>query len=527
MARHSGPVGQEGPIDFHAGVIFVPGPILSAAENRQDRAEGEGPLAIWDIFHAESLELERELTTEAVRVAMAAGTLRDDDLVRPAGTTAWTRLGDMPELSAAPVKSPPTAPPPAPTKAPPAAKAPSSPPSVASPERIPGHRPAAPVPRPPSSDFEIRADLPELASLPEAQDVATATDDLPPSPLWKELGGEPGDVAFPVLPQPPEATSEPPAPLDALIEDDDEDENENDDSSATAASAWAWDPEDDEDDEPRAVGTHQPGQPAAFDDQIEILEDDGLEILEEDNLGAASPYSREAHGHRVDDSSVALPVVPSRDWNEDRAPVPDPEEDEFTFSRGGPMTVEELDLAPMVDVAFQLVLFFMVTATTILYKTLEIPKPSNDEQQSAVQQSRSRSLEDLEKDFVLVEIDASGAFKIDGDPVAASVDAIAERLRTAREKTDRRVMLLSAEHLTRHKNAVLAYDAANEIGMSITIAKPKAPEGPAPTIFPGRAGGGGGAGAGTSASAPPAAAPAPASRPPAAAPASSGGGVPF
>ena len=29
----------------------------------------------------------------------------------------------------------------------------------------------------------------------------------------------------------------------------------------------------------------------------------------------------------------------------------------------------------MVDVAFQLVLFFMVTATTVLYKTLEIPKP--------------------------------------------------------------------------------------------------------------------------------------------------------
>ena len=40
------------------------------------------------------------------------------------------------------------------------------------------------------------------------------------------------------------------------------------------------------------------------------------------------------------------------------------------------MTVEELDLAPMVDVAFQLVLFFMVTATTVLYKTLEIPKPT-------------------------------------------------------------------------------------------------------------------------------------------------------
>ncbi len=479
-------------------------------------------MAIWDIFHAESLELEREQTTEAVRAAMAAGTLRDDDLVRPAGTTAWTRLGDMPELSAPPAKASPAA---MPAKAAPASPAKVPPaPKAAGPERISNPRPAAPVSRPPSSDFEVRADLPEPASRGDAQGAATATDDLPPSPLWTELGGEPGDVAFPVLPQPPVAGAkdEPPSPpLDAIVEDDDEDD---DLSPATEATAWAWDDEDDEDEGPRSSAAHRPGHDA-LDEQIEILDDDGLEILDEDNLGAASPYSREARAYRDEGSEVGLPVVPSRDWNEDRAPVPDPEEDEFTFSRGGPMTVEELDLAPMVDVAFQLVLFFMVTATTILYKTLEIPKPSNDQQQSAVQQSRSRSKEDLEKDFILVEVDAGGAFKIDGEPVAANLGTIAERLRTAREKTDRRVMLLSAEHLTRHKNAVLAYDAANEIGMSITIAKPKAPEGPAPTIFPGRAPGGGG-GAGAGASAPPAAAPAPVARPPAAAPAG-GGGVPF
>ena len=54
----------------------------------------------------------------------------------------------------------------------------------------------------------------------------------------------------------------------------------------------------------------------------------------------------------------------------------DEEAAEFTLSRGGPETVEELDLAAMVDVAFQLVLFFLVTATTVLYKSLEVPKPN-------------------------------------------------------------------------------------------------------------------------------------------------------
>ena len=61
----------------------------------------EGALANWDVFHADSLELERGLSTTAVRAALAGGALRDDDLVRPAGTTvAWARLADMPELAA-------------------------------------------------------------------------------------------------------------------------------------------------------------------------------------------------------------------------------------------------------------------------------------------------------------------------------------------------------------------------------------------------------------------------------------------
>ncbi len=250
-----------------------------------------------------------------------------------------------------------------------------------------------------------------------------------------------------------------------------------------------------------------------------------------------SPHSRESRGGGGA-SSVGLPVVPSRDWNEDRSPVvEDAEEEAFTFSRSGPMTVEELDLAPMVDVAFQLVLFFMVTATTVLYKTLEIPKPTADQPPGAVTQGHSRSVEDLQKDYILVEIDAGGAMKVDREPVPATVDALAERLRTARDKTNRKVMLLSAAHATLHRNAVLAIDAANEIGMSIALAKPTAPQGPAPSVFPGA---GRGAAPGQAATAPasaPAAAPstpAPAARPPAAnppaaapRPAPPAGSVPF
>jgi biopolymer transport protein ExbD len=189
-------------------------------------------------------------------------------------------------------------------------------------------------------------------------------------------------------------------------------------------------------------------------------------------------------------SRVALPVVPSRDW--DAGVVAEGEggedaeaEEEFTLARNSTHKIEELDLAPMVDVAFQLVLFFMVTATTVLYKTLEVPKPSPEAPAESVAQGKSRTLDDFKDEHILVQIDAAGAIQIDHEPVAADMNAIVERLRSARDATRRTSMLLSADYNTMHRNAVLAYDAANEIGLSIAIARPAGgPQGPAPTLFP-------------------------------------------
>jgi biopolymer transport protein ExbD len=218
------------------------------------------------------------------------------------------------------------------------------------------------------------------------------------------------------------------------------------------------------------------------DDQLEILEDD-----EDEEIPPGPVLTPRDEGRPASSSSrVALPVVASRDRDDIRPGDEDElgEEETFSLSRSGPATVEELDLAPMVDVAFQLVLFFMVTATTVLYKTLEIPKPSTDAPPAGVTQGRSRSLDDFQKDYILVEIDATGMMKIDREPVPPNLGSLVERLRTARERTGRKSMLLSAEHTTKHRSAVLAYDAANEIGLGIVIARPQAPQGPAPALAP-------------------------------------------
>ncbi len=164
----------------------------------------------------------------------------------------------------------------------------------------------------------------------------------------------------------------------------------------------------------------------------------------------------------------------------------DNEAAEFTLTRETTETVEELDLAAMVDVAFQLVLFFLVTATTILYKTLEVPKPDPERPAGAVAQGAGRTLDDLRRDYILVEIDPAGAVRVDREPVAAEPARLIERLRQARESTDRKTMLLSADYATPHRFAVLAYDAANEIGLGIAIARPPAPNKPNPAPRPAR-----------------------------------------
>ena len=469
-------------------------------------------MASWDVFHADSLELERGLSRDAIRAALAGGALRDDDLVRPAGTTAaWARLGDFPELvssagaEAAPSVKPrdPAAPPEGPDR-----RGESRSTAIEAPERIRPGRVDSPPTQAEPSDFEVRADHLGTTPQPEAPTASTTTAS---PPAWLELGGEPDDVTFPVIPgRPDEPRSRAAASAPSRPEPE-----------PPVPAAWDW--PDDEHDIEAARDEHEL-EDGDFDEQIEILEDEeGLEILDEDGLSVPDPFSREAtNGNGA--SRVALPVVPSRDWNEDRAPVEvDDGEDDFTLSRGGPVTVEELDLAAMVNVAFQLVLFFIVTATTVLYKTLEIPKPTTDQAPGAVAQGHSRSVDDLQKDYVLVEIDSGGAIKIDREPVPATVDAMAERLRTAREKTGRKIMLLSADYATPHRNAVLAYDAAIEIGMGIAIARPIGPQGPAPSVFP-RAGRETGnrpvaAGAPLTTPTPPVASPAPS--------APSSGGIPF
>ncbi len=303
-------------------------------------------MTLWDVFHSDRLEAERALTTEAIREGLARGDIVEDDLVRPAGETRWSRIGDSPEFAdfASFLL--------------PAEEGPAEP------------EPDADLFEPPSIDPQSYASLErEILGFAEPEPEPAAEPEPEPEPHPRQ----PSSItALPVLP-------------------------------------------DEETDEP----------------DLPEIDFDELDPQDEDEEAA-----------------------------------------EFTLSRNSPDRVEELDLAAMVNVAFQLVLFFLVTAQVILYKTLEIPRPNEDRPPEAAAQGRSKSVDELEKDYILVEVDAAGAIKIDRQPAPADRATLVEKLRASRESTGRKAMLLSADFATQHKNAVLVFDVANEIDLRIAIAQP-------------------------------------------------------
>ncbi|TWU27255.1 ExbD/TolR family protein [Bythopirellula polymerisocia] len=127
---------------------------------------------------------------------------------------------------------------------------------------------------------------------------------------------------------------------------------------------------------------------------------------------------------------------------------------------------DEMDLTPMVDVTFLLLIFFMITAAFALQKSLEIPPVK--EQEGAVTQT----VDDLEKDSIVVRVDEDNVFWISGpsspeEQRATSAQEMIVKLRKVREESPSGAakMLVQANGDARHEFVVAALDAGTGVGM--------------------------------------------------------------
>jgi len=122
--------------------------------------------------------------------------------------------------------------------------------------------------------------------------------------------------------------------------------------------------------EARAASGAAPGSgaPASGDDDFELGEDAVLS-----DTAVIDHAEDEEHPHHVKHAELVRHPLPS--WSDD---------DEEYHPRKPQTDFEEMDLTPMVDVTFLLLIFFMITASFSMQKSFDFPPAQKDEGASSV-----------------------------------------------------------------------------------------------------------------------------------------------
>ena len=116
----------------------------------------------------------------------------------------------------------------------------------------------------------------------------------------------------------------------------------------------------------------------------------------------------------------------------------------------------DINLAPLIDVVFLLLIFFMVSTTFVRESELEIRLPDST---SEVMSTDSESLE--------ISIDADGRFAVNGRVLDSSErGALREALMEYAAADSSQLVLLRADELTPHRYVVRAMDVLAQIGMT-------------------------------------------------------------
>ena len=129
----------------------------------------------------------------------------------------------------------------------------------------------------------------------------------------------------------------------------------------------------------------------------------------------------------------------------------------------------EMDMTPMVDVTFLLLIFFMVTATFSMQQSIPMPTPQESEPSTQV-----RTLDDYvdDEDYVVVKIDAYSTYHVfanEWDKEAPSAHELLIQLRRARKPEggapvpNRLLVIANGEAL--FEKVVTALDLGTEVGM--------------------------------------------------------------
>lgn len=193
------------------------------------------------------------------------------------------------------------------------------------------------------------------------------------------------------------------------------------------------------------------------------------DLASDDNSGQAkkvtgveSWFTTPAQRRRVSSSDAILAAAESA--TPAAARVSDGDVPEGMPVRKAQTEFDDMDLTPMVDVTFLLLVFFMITASFSIQKTIQIPPPDPDEQGATqtIQQP-----EEILDQSLRVEIDSADAIFVDDEPIGDIAD-LADALRDRSQAEGKNELVILADDNARHETFVAVVDAGIEAGMQKT-----------------------------------------------------------
>ena len=148
--------------------------------------------------------------------------------------------------------------------------------------------------------------------------------------------------------------------------------------------------------------------------------------------------------------------------------VQDTDANLVTFGRPGGEREAEMDMTPMVDVTFLLLIFFILTASFSFQKSLNVPTPESEE---ASTQSQPQDIEE-DPEYITVRIDSFNTFYVmtlDKEHECPSEAELYIKLREAREGNSKGIvpnkMVVMANGEALHEKVVAALDAGAAVGI--------------------------------------------------------------
>lgn len=114
-----------------------------------------------------------------------------------------------------------------------------------------------------------------------------------------------------------------------------------------------------------------------------------------------------------------------------------------------------IDMAPLIDVVFLLLIFFMVSTTFREESQIEINLP----------QASNEPVEPVGEPLEIL-IDKDGRYYVDRTPlINTQIDTLKRALRKAAEGRKDPAVIVSADAMSPHQSVVTAMDAARQVGL--------------------------------------------------------------